>query len=115
MNLLHATRTALDLTARLAEALAAEDIDLCRRLLAERAEAMRDFETCHRRATTAELQESQALVHELIASDCRLLHQAEQGLLATAEIFRAGLGNRGPATNAAYRHEPHQACVDRKA
>ena len=115
MNLHTATDNALDLTRRLQAALHLDNMDLCTDLMDLRNQAMETFAAIHHGAGEAELAACDSLIDELIVADRDLQEQAQQNLLDAAGEFRTALSNAGKATSGAYRNEPDQVCIDRRA
>ena len=114
MELLITIDVAMNLTARLQEALEAQDMETCRDLLEFRYQAMVDFECAHRAASDQDRNSCRGKMVELKNADGMLLEKSEEILTRVASEFREQLGLPTNGTHPA-GGDPLQACLDRKA
>ena len=114
MELLLTSNLARDLTERLHAALESQDLQTCRDLLQQRAQAMEDFERAHRAASNQERESCRNDMVALARADEDLQERSQDILAVVATEFREQLGlpaNGSRPTGG----DPLQACLDRKA
>ncbi len=105
---------ALDLTRQLRLALGQGDLNLCRDLLDQRAEAMLRFETAHRVANSQEHAICSSYLRELFEEDRILQNITMEKFTETQNEMRSNLGASSRIHVGSYMTEPQNACLDRK-
>ncbi len=114
MSLKTAIEHAADLTAQLQEALKEFQPEACLELLAQRGQAMSDFEAVHEAAAESERESCRTLLRNLVDQDQGLRSQANSVLDSAKDQLRASVGTQ-PNYSGTYHEEPTVACLDRKA
>lgn len=106
---------ALDLTRRLQDALAMDELDLCRDLLEQRAEAMFRFETAHQVANSQEQAICSSYLRKLFEEDKQLQSTTKEKFTVVQGEMRNTMCSSARMHSGHYANEPQNACLDRKA
>jgi|GEM_PF-4045807 len=114
MTLHDSLNIALGLTRKLVAALAEERMDQCLDLLAQRGEALKQFEILHRQADDSQRRDTAQLVGQLQTEDQALQVRLNKALDATGTQLRQAMAGNGAQPPLPVSHGNTPGQFDRK-